>query len=114
MLNILFTRALAAHLQPTSNVIVDTVTPGLCRSELTRNISLNPELEANLATARSAEQGSRQLIWAALGPENATEQEARKLHGQYVHNTQIEQTSEWSRSEEGKVVQEKVWVSNLL
>lgn len=109
----LFTRALAAHLEPSSNIIVNTVTPGLCRSDIARNISFNPHIEAQLPFARSSEEGSRQLIWAAVGPENATVEEVKKLHGQYVHNTAIEQPSEWTRSEEGKVVQEKVWVSGV-
>ncbi|KAK7689994.1 hypothetical protein QCA50_006636 [Cerrena zonata] len=109
LLNMLFTRALAAHLEPTSNIIVNTVTPGLCRSDLARNLPPNPRLEAQLPLARSSEEGSRQLIWAAIGPENATAEEAKKLHGQYVHNTEIKQPSEWTISDEGKVVQEKVW-----
>lgn len=102
------------HLPITHNVVVDTVTPGLCRSELSRDIPPNPEFEAKLALARTSEEGSRQIIWAAIGPENATEEEVKKLHGGYVHNTEAVQTSEWTRSEEGKVVQDKVWVSDPL
>lgn len=114
VLNILFTRALAAHLQPTSDIIVDTVTPGLCRSDLARNTATNAQFDAQLAAARSSEEGSRQLIWAAVGPESATREEMKKLHGQYVHNTKIEQVSEWVRTEEGGLVQERVFVSIVL
>ncbi|KAK7690012.1 hypothetical protein QCA50_006654 [Cerrena zonata] len=109
LLNILFTRALAAHLQPTSDIIVDAVTPGLCRSDLARNTITDAQFDAQLAAARSSEEGSRQLIWAAVGPENATREEMKKLHGQYVHNTKIEQVSEWVTSEEGGLVQERVF-----
>ena len=63
--------------------------------------------------ARSAEEGSRQYVWAAVGPEGASDEEVKKLHGQYIADTEVQKVSEWARSEEGGVVQGKVWVSIL-
>lgn len=92
-------------------MIVNTATPGLCKSDLARNVPTTPDFEAKLALARTSEEGSRQLIWASVGPENPTDEDAKKLHGQYIHNTEVAPPSEWVRSEEGKEVQEKIWVS---
>ncbi|THH32602.1 hypothetical protein EUX98_g1572 [Antrodiella citrinella] len=49
------------------------------------------QFEEDLKTARTTEEGSRQLIIAALGPRDVTD------------------TSEWSRSSEAYEVQERIW-----
>ncbi|CAL1707350.1 unnamed protein product [Somion occarium] len=112
LLNVLFTRALAKHLRLSNRVVVNCVTPGLCRSDLARQVD-SPQLKAQLANARSSEEGSRQLIWASVGPESATEDHVKNLHGTYIVNTQVTDPSQWVRSEEGQRVQEKVWAETI-
>jgi len=60
-----------------------------------------------LLLARTTEAGSRQLLWAALAGEKGHEEE---LRGAYVANTRIEEASDWVLSEEGKRVQDLLWV----
>ncbi|KAF7354360.1 Short chain dehydrogenase sol3 [Mycena venus] len=70
LLNVFFARALNAHLGPSAPIIVDAVNPGYCVSELRRNVSgfTNIMLKLLDATvALTAEEGSRRLVWAALG-----------------------------------------------
>ncbi len=58
--------------------------------------------------AFTTEEGSRQLVYAAVGsPDNE-----EKLRGKYINLSEVVEESDFVISEDGKIVQDKVWVSN--
>lgn len=59
--------------------------------------------------ARTAEQGSRQLIWACIGGKDNVDE----LRGAYISTMQVHEPSDEVVSEEGKRAQTKLWVSEL-
>ena len=109
MLNVFFARGLSDRLHD-KPVIVNTVNPGFCQSELARNIT---GLQAwimwlrKLILARTTEQGSRQLIWACIGGKDNIDQ----LRGAYISSMQVRESSDFVVSEEGKRAQTKLWVN---
>ena len=112
VLSILFVRALAQRLENTP-IIVNTVTPGFCYSNLRNSISgiayyLSLLLEA--VFANTTEEGSRQIILGATYGSGGDEEE--KLRGAYIQYDSIAEPSDWVLSEEGKRAQEKFWVSD--
>ncbi|EPQ59201.1 NAD P-binding protein [Gloeophyllum trabeum ATCC 11539] len=117
LLNVLFVRALNAHLPTTSPLIVDAVNPGFCKSELTRNIpdfkppTFEYEGKTITLTAWTSEEGSRQLLWAALGPPNPADTD--KIRGAFVSGNHIEEPSDFVLSKEGKDAQDRLWNETL-
>ena len=110
----LFTRAFTDHLLKPKTVIAAAVTPGFCTSELRRNFSLATRIQARLmeiSMGRTAEQGSRQLIWAALGPDGKEGPHVGHLSGGYVSSGSVVEPSDFVISKEGYDTQEKIWVS---
>ncbi|KIP11264.1 hypothetical protein PHLGIDRAFT_489213 [Phlebiopsis gigantea 11061_1 CR5-6] len=114
LLNVFFTRALAAHLPPALPVVPTAVDPGFCFSELRRHL---PQAEQALyaahdaAAGRSAEEGARQLVWAAVGPDGARDGDAAlQLRGAYVATAAVVPPSRYVLSDEGRAVQERIWV----
>jgi retinol dehydrogenase 12 len=61
-------------------------------------------LEALLA--RTTEEGSRQSVWAAIG---GTGREF-ELRGGYVSKADLQEVSDYVLSDEGAVVQARIWV----
>jgi hypothetical protein len=59
--------------------------------------------------AWTAEQGSRNLIYAALAGSDGKEEEP-DLHGAYISLFETAEPSEFVLSDKGKEVQEKTWV----
>jgi len=94
VMNILFVSALAAHLPPTSAIIIATVDPGFCLSDLRRNIGGHAPLQDLLPYARTTEEGSRQLIYAALAAE--AEGQLDSFRGGYVEHAEITSASPWT------------------
>ncbi|KAJ3525459.1 hypothetical protein NM688_g8399 [Phlebia brevispora] len=113
LLNVLFTRALSEHLPTTTPVIPAVVNPGYCYSELRRHITnLSGMIRfaiMDLLLGRTAEQGARQLIWAALGPDGKEGQHANWLRGAYVSTQSIKEPSDFVISKEGGEAQDKIW-----
>lgn len=60
------------------------------------------------ALARTAEAGSRQLVWAAIGGEDKLD----ALRGAYVSLAQISEASNYVIGEQGKKDSDKLWVSH--
>jgi len=92
-------------------VIVTAVNPGYCKSELRRNFPfvlriIDAIREALLA--RSTEEGSRQLVWAAVGGAGRE----FELRGGYVSNANLREVSDYALSDEGAAVQTRLWVRN--
>ncbi|KAI0812412.1 hypothetical protein BC629DRAFT_1589185 [Irpex lacteus] len=113
LLNTLFTRALATHLSRSVPIAAASVNPGMCSSELGRN---RPGIEQAIGAimrallGRTAEQGARQLVWAALGPDGKEGPHVKQtMHGAYVSIAEVREPSDFVISKEGWEAQEKVW-----
>lgn len=88
----------------TDSVILNTLTPGYCRSALFRDNKFPASLFINVTgklLARSSEQGSRTYVHAAAaGPET---------HGKWLDSNVIREPSSFVRSKEGKKAQARVY-----
>lgn len=85
-------------------VILNTPNPGLCHSELSRDVKgiQRVIVDGFLAIlARTTEVGSRNFIAAAAAGDES--------HGQYISECVVTEPSKFVRSEEGKKIQEKVY-----
>jgi len=108
LFNVFFVRELTKRLPPNSPVIVTAVNPGYCKSELRRHLpfvihTLDRIMEALLA--RTSEEGSRQLLWAAIGGVGCE----FELRGGYVNNADLQEVSDYALSDEGAMVQTRLW-----
>lgn len=66
----------------------------------------------HLLLGHTAEQGSRQLVWAALGPDGQDGPHVKPLmSGAYIAVAQVKQPSDFVTSKTGWELQEKIWVS---
>ncbi|KAK0214683.1 hypothetical protein EDD85DRAFT_917266 [Armillaria nabsnona] len=105
LLNILFARALQLHV---TAITINSVTPGLCFSGLGSD---GPAEQAErLRTRRqeyafTTEEGSRQLVYGAVGSLDDKE----KLRGKYICMSEVVEESDFVISEDGKIIQDKVW-----
>ena len=59
--------------------------------------------------ARTTEEGSRDLVWGAVG---GTGREY-ELRGGYVSSADLREASDYALSDEGAVVQSRLWVRGL-
>jgi retinol dehydrogenase 12 len=111
LLEVFFTRELAARSPPPSStstgkrggVVINFLNPGLCHSELARNLGWGLWLMKALL-ARTTEAGSRTLVHAAAAGEPS--------HGQYLSSCQVGEVAPLvrrDREEEGGVLQTRVW-----
>jgi retinol dehydrogenase 12 len=90
-------------------VIVTAVNPGFCKSQLGRNLSLVYRVLGEIMKAllaRTTEEGSRQLVWAAVGDAGRE----FELRGGYVNKANLQEVSDYALSDEGTVVQARIWV----
>ena len=114
VLNVLFARALSEYLPASLPLVVNTVNPGYCFSELRRGITYSQAISfrlMDLAFGRTAEQGARQLVWAALGPDGKEGRHVSWVRGAYVSTQGIKEPSDFVISQDGGRAQEKIWVS---
>jgi retinol dehydrogenase 12 len=82
-------------------VIINTLNPGFCHSELMREFGWKQYIIKSIFGARTTEVGSRTLANAAsFGPES---------HGQYLSDCGIAHVSNFITSDEGKKVQKQSW-----
>ena len=56
--------------------------------------------------ARTTEEGSRQLVWAAIGGAGRESD----LRGGFVSKANLQEVSDYALSDEGAVVQTRLWV----
>jgi NAD(P)-dependent dehydrogenase (short-subunit alcohol dehydrogenase family) len=82
-------------------VTVNCVNPGLCHSELARDVNTWTFWFLKLILARSTEKGSRTLVHAAT--------QGAESHGQYLSDCAIEEPAPIVTSKEGKEIQDRVW-----
>ena len=68
--------------------------------------------------AFTAEEGSRQVMYGALGGREAdnTKQEdvEKKMRGGYVIMSELAEVSDFVLSEDGKKLEDRIWVSSLV
>jgi NAD(P)-dependent dehydrogenase (short-subunit alcohol dehydrogenase family) len=106
--NVFFVRALAQRLHPGGpTVIINTVAPGYCESELRRN--LTEEDLAQLAPFEqhkwTAEEGTRSILFATLSTGSV------RLQGKFINqSTQVEGGSDFMDGEVGLMTQDALWV----
>jgi len=82
-------------------VTVNNVNPGLCHSELARDMDSWKMWLMKRFLARTTEYGSRNLVYAgSSGVES---------HGHYVSDCAVAQPSPFVRSKEGEVAQDRIW-----
>ena len=109
VLNVFFVRELTKRLPANSPVIVTSVNPGFCKSQLGRYTSLIYRtfgMIMQTLLARTTEEGSRQLVWAAVGGAGRE----FELRGGYVNKADLEEVSDYALSDEGAAVQARLWV----
>lgn len=82
-------------------VTINYVNPGLCHSELARDVNSWKFWLIKLILARSTEVGSRTLVHAGAQGADA--------HGQYMHDCQVAAPAPFVTSKEGKEAQDRVW-----
>lgn len=104
----MFIRELASRLLEPTSVIACTVDPGYCKSNITRNHPQEWVLSAfsKLALVRSAEEGSRALVHAAVASD-------RSMHGRYLTCCEVTEESDFVFTPEGKACSTKVWVRTV-
>ncbi|CAD0092810.1 unnamed protein product, partial [Aureobasidium mustum] len=101
LMDVFCTRALVERTTSSYPVTINTMNPGFCYSELSREVnSFGFRLMYKLL-ARTTEVGSRTLVAAATA--------SHDTHGQYMSNCMVEEPSKFVRSEEGKRTQKRVW-----
>ncbi|KAI0273677.1 hypothetical protein BC834DRAFT_855024 [Gloeopeniophorella convolvens] len=108
LINVLFVRELTARLAPDSPLIINAVNPGLCHSNLRRNTSFSRSLFGTFLLAiagHTAEEGSRDLIWASVGGRNRE----NELRGAYVSGAGLKEVSDFVLSDEGQAVQKRIF-----
>ncbi|KAJ7861310.1 hypothetical protein B0H14DRAFT_537850 [Mycena olivaceomarginata] len=103
-LNIFFVRALSASLGASTPLIVTAVNPGFCASDLLRDLS--PPISWIMALykrlmAFTAEEGSRQLVFGAIGP--------GALRGEYINQSRVEEPSDFVVGPEGRKAEDQLW-----
>ncbi|KAK0495746.1 hypothetical protein EDD18DRAFT_251719 [Armillaria luteobubalina] len=108
LFNILFARALQLHLPSSPAITVNSVTPAFCFSNLASDGSAAQRerlQKMREELAFTTEEGSRQLVYGAVGSLDNEE----KLRGKYIHMSEVVEESDFVLSEDGKIVQDKVW-----
>ncbi|KAJ7708868.1 hypothetical protein B0H17DRAFT_1031140 [Mycena rosella] len=113
LLTIFFVRAFNARISPSTPVIVNTVNPGYCHSELRRTFSGFQAVVdhlTELALAFTTEEGSRQLVWGAIGEQENPE----TLRGAYISGCKVEEVSDFVLSPEGVKAQNDIWDEMLV
>ena len=106
LLEVLVVRELAAEMDKAGapRVVLNTLTPGFCRTDLYRHVPFPLNLftaAATLTLGRTSEMGSRNLVKAAAAGEES--------HGGYIMNCALGPVSSFVRSREGGEIQKKVF-----
>ncbi|CCA72832.1 hypothetical protein PIIN_06768 [Serendipita indica DSM 11827] len=104
LLEILITRHISKipkFSQEASGVVMCTVNPGFCRSELMRRSPSAAIAVVGTLLMRPAREGAKAIVWACLD-NNITQ-------GAYTSNCAIDAVSKFVRSKEGDDVSRKLW-----
>lgn len=104
LLPIWVVRELASRMGPNDPVIINSLNPGLCRTDLFRHapFPLSYIIKFGLRIlGRTSEMGSRTLMAAAAA--------GRESHGKYMDSCVIREPSKLVVSEQGHVLQTRVY-----
>ncbi|EKM54525.1 uncharacterized protein PHACADRAFT_185443 [Phanerochaete carnosa HHB-10118-sp] len=104
ILVIMFVRALAERLGASMPVVPNSVNPGFCYTGLRKNLWLSQQLLmalVDVTVGRSAEQGARQLLHAALGPDGKEDAHVEYMRGAYVSCHAVREPSDFVISKDG-------------
>ena len=88
--------------------------PGFCLTDFRRNLGFSRKVMMKLmdiTLGRTAEQGARQLVHAALGPDGEDGEHLKFWRGAYVSCNTVQEPSDFVISKEGHEAQERIWVS---
>ncbi|KAJ3824048.1 hypothetical protein F5880DRAFT_1647949 [Lentinula raphanica] len=109
VLNTMFVRKLATLLP--DNIVPVSLNPGFCVSGLRRKHENGDEAERFKKMedefGYTSEEGSRQIIYAAIGGKD------QELRGAFTSYSQVLEISDWMLSDEGKKAEEKTWTEML-
>ncbi|KAG1738038.1 hypothetical protein EDB19DRAFT_1636601 [Suillus lakei] len=113
LLNVFFVRALTERLQSITPLSTVAVSPGFCYSQLRRPWYEKPTfsfVKIALAIwerlmAWTSEQGSRQLVFGAVGGRDNEE----NMKGGFVNRGQVVEVADFVLSDEGHKMQDTVW-----
>lgn len=100
-LDILVTFAMVDKLPKNYPVVIDTVNPGLCRSELSRESPSLAKVVYTVFHARTAEEGAQNSIFAASA--------GKQFHGKYISECAEGPMSKFFTSDEWRKPGERVW-----
>ena len=109
LLNVFFARELGERIPDDIPITVTSVCPGYCSSNLLKNASFPVNYALRLLEklfAYTSEEGSRQLVWAAVGGAG----KEKELQGAFIARSNIAEPSDYVLGEEGKRVQKQLWV----
>ena len=117
MFNIFFVRALTDRLQSITPLSAVAVTPGYCYSQLRRSfherrfslISIIISIQERLL-AWTAEEGSRQLVFGAVGGRDDEE----SMKGAYIHRSCAVEVANFVLSDDGRRMQDTIWVGVVI
>jgi len=106
LLIVLLARELAIRLSSSSNnsIILNIITPGFCKSQISRNLPLAGRLSVGMFLAligRTTEVGSRCLVAAAAAGVDT--------HGQYLDSCRVSGPSVFVLSEDGREEQPRIY-----
>ncbi|KAJ7584382.1 hypothetical protein C8J56DRAFT_151105 [Mycena floridula] len=113
LFNIFFARALSAHLPP--SLLVVSLSPGFCFSELRRNVTAEQLVEFEAMDREfglTAEEGSRHIVYGVTAGHGNAEEEV-KLKGKYLSCSQVTDESDFSLSDAGYQMQSRIWNETL-
>jgi retinol dehydrogenase-12 len=102
LLDILLTQQLVAHLPKDYPVIINTMNPGLCYSDLQREApSILAKATYTLFNARTAEQGIQNYIYGVSGDRN--------MHGKYISECQEGPLGPGAKGAQSEAVGARLW-----
>jgi len=112
LFNLFFVRALSDRLQSTTPLTPVAGNPGYCYSQLRRSFYELPFSLTHIMLAIherllawTSEQGSRQLVFAAVGGQDDEE----KMKAAFVNRGRIGEVSDFVLSDEGHRMQDTIW-----
>jgi retinol dehydrogenase 12 len=94
------------------NVIVNSIHPGLCSTDLFRSFALPLKIPHQVILkiiARSPEMGSRTLLAAALSKDEAEVDEKTATHGRFLDECIVGRFPDLMLGVDGEALQVKVW-----
>ncbi|KAF4596784.1 hypothetical protein EYR40_007526 [Pleurotus pulmonarius] len=89
------------------------VNPGFCCSDLRRETRTLVIWALERVLAFTAEEGSRQIVWAALNSGAVPEEKVDCMKGAFVSYMSVEKPSDFVLSDEGAMFRKKLWCETL-